>query len=197
MSDRRDDLISVTPRRATSPIWIFALLIGGCLLFTVVLGLLYFGVQRTVISLGQPGSRISCSSNAKQLATGLVMYTQDYDEVLPPAAMWQTVTMPYIKNTSVLRCPDRPTYPSGYSYNSTMSLRKLKTVASPGAAPLFFESSLGAVNASDPLQSFTTPHAGMGYVAYVDGHVKAMATAPSPNDGLAPLKKKPAKKGKR
>lgn len=64
----------------------------------------------------------SCKSNLKQMATGVQMYVQDYDEVYPPnfwdgsaAAPWggtgqhqRTVghmIQPYIKNTEVTRCP--------------------------------------------------------------------------------------------
>ena len=73
----------------------------------------------------------SCLSNMKQVGTGLAMYTQDYDEVLPgndsnaegynsnrnltfmtPCCAanfrrnWARDTQPYIKNLNVLRCPN-------------------------------------------------------------------------------------------
>lgn len=64
----------------------------------------------------------SCRSNLKQIGTGILMYTQDYDEVFPPnlwdgsaAAPWGGsgqhqrtmghLIQPYVKNMEVTRCP--------------------------------------------------------------------------------------------
>jgi prepilin-type N-terminal cleavage/methylation domain-containing protein/prepilin-type processing-associated H-X9-DG protein len=63
---------------------------------------------------------ISCLSNTKQLSTGVIMYTQDYDEFYPigfqsdwPAPVgwggpisWVMTIQPYIKNLSAFVCPD-------------------------------------------------------------------------------------------
>jgi len=64
----------------------------------------------------------SCQSNVKQLANGLMMYAQDYDEVYPvwnrnlsaaeqplapPAAIF-----PYVKNVQVYTCPSGAKMPS-------------------------------------------------------------------------------------
>ncbi len=66
----------------------------------------------------------SCLSNAKQLALGLYMYVQDYDEVLPYCfssdgypgytwyRYWYEQAEPYIKNTQIFSCPS-----SGVQYN--------------------------------------------------------------------------------
>ncbi|MES2459638.1 MAG: DUF1559 domain-containing protein [Armatimonadota bacterium] len=56
----------------------------------------------------------SCSSNMKQIALGIMQYTQDYDEMLPPsrnnsvantATPWHYLVHPYIKSTDVFKCP--------------------------------------------------------------------------------------------
>lgn len=65
---------------------------------------------------------ISCLSNLKQLDTGIMMYTQDYDETMPYwnfsnsadayggngvfTSWWFNATYPYVKNVQVLKCPD-------------------------------------------------------------------------------------------
>lgn len=68
----------------------------------------------------------ACLSNTKQLANGVLMYTQDYDEVLPhhagdvqdflnPAnrtSTWQRGVYPYIKNDQVFACPSSPRAPT-------------------------------------------------------------------------------------
>lgn len=66
----------------------------------------------------------SCLSNFKQINLGLMMYVQDYDEVLIPANtngysqgclgcghpdyLWPELIQPYIKNWLVFRCPSDP-----------------------------------------------------------------------------------------
>ncbi len=69
----------------------------------------------------------SCLSNVKQLMTGIMMYAQDYDEMLCPGSRWyngagQTVwwvdgIQPYVKNASILRCPSEQKEDYGYGWN--------------------------------------------------------------------------------
>lgn len=94
--------------------------------------------------------RSSCMSNVKQLALGILMYTQDYDEKLPGIrkasdtpglyVSWVTMIQPYAKSTQVYTCPDGvpfydPNYPSyGCNYNlgvdaTTVSLAAVGTPA--------------------------------------------------------------------
>jgi prepilin-type N-terminal cleavage/methylation domain-containing protein/prepilin-type processing-associated H-X9-DG protein len=60
----------------------------------------------------------TCLSNIRQIGTATAMYTQDYDEYVPPAiqssALNQLATIydiiwPYLKNQQVLQCPQDPT----------------------------------------------------------------------------------------
>jgi prepilin-type N-terminal cleavage/methylation domain-containing protein len=61
----------------------------------------------------------TCLSNLKQIGLGITQYTQDYDEVMPPAwqssdghwddnlyARWSDLIFPYIKSGGVFNCPD-------------------------------------------------------------------------------------------
>jgi len=71
--------------------------------------------------------QISCASNLKQLALGVIQYVNDYDQTYPapppitasPATTanpeycgWAGRVYPYIKSTAVFKCPDDPTAPS-------------------------------------------------------------------------------------
>lgn len=56
-----------------------------------------------------------CASNTRQLALGVLMYAQDYDEALPPTAivsensdgtLWPDLLAPYLKNDQIRLCPD-------------------------------------------------------------------------------------------
>lgn len=75
----------------------------------------------------------SCQSNLKQIATGLSMYTQDYDETMCPdriwgigganaadpnwrSGVWYNLVQPYVKNQGVLKCP---------SYNANRSANEI------------------------------------------------------------------------
>jgi prepilin-type N-terminal cleavage/methylation domain-containing protein len=60
-----------------------------------------------------------CASNTRQLALGILMYAQDYDETLPPVAylpagqeddsqavLWPDMIAPFLKNNRIRLCPD-------------------------------------------------------------------------------------------
>jgi prepilin-type N-terminal cleavage/methylation domain-containing protein/prepilin-type processing-associated H-X9-DG protein len=55
----------------------------------------------------------ACLSNMKQIGTGIMMYAQDFDELLPPSrnnstggvTPWHWLIQPYIKNLQVFKCP--------------------------------------------------------------------------------------------
>src|SRR5579871_2531261 len=65
----------------------------------------------------------SCLSNMKQVSLALLMYVQDYDENFPTGSRfnpttnnvyaiglgWAGASLPYIKNTQILKCPDDST----------------------------------------------------------------------------------------
>jgi len=61
--------------------------------------------------------RTSCQSNLKQIGIGITQYTQDYDEIFPPARRltglpspddwvpWHALIQPYVKSTQLFACP--------------------------------------------------------------------------------------------
>ncbi len=63
----------------------------------------------------------ACLSNTKQIATGIMMYVQDFDETYPlgyfasspgtPANTWYRLVYPYYKNVGMLTCPSETTTP--------------------------------------------------------------------------------------
>src|SRR5690242_9277018 len=73
----------------------------------------------------------ACLVNVKQVGTALMMYIQDYDEVLPPMksmAGAQKVLIPYIKSNSVFTCPvtNKP-----YKNNPVVGSKKLGDFVEP------------------------------------------------------------------
>ncbi len=66
--------------------------------------------------------KASCTSNVKQLGTGMLMYVQDYDGTFPLAdwnpdprthdrytTEWQNAIQPQVKNKQIFRCPSDST----------------------------------------------------------------------------------------
>jgi prepilin-type processing-associated H-X9-DG protein len=157
------------------------LLIGlaGCLSLLLIVvfgaGLLFYSSTQMA---GFAAKRAACTSNMKQLAMAMLMYSQDYDGKFPIAARWDVDIQPYIKNTVVLRCPARP-YPNGYAFNSLLSGVDSNRLVSPASVPMLFESSSGSPGTSDPLTTFFLAHDDQGGVAWADGHVTLVPTAPS------------------
>ena len=105
----------------------------------------------------------TCLNNVKQLALGLLMYAQDYDERFPhgyvygtgpEAGGWYTFIGPYIKNTQILICPSQNvtvTCSYGVSYNNmftdtTSGPRgcKLGAIDAPAEALLLGETATAA-----------------------------------------------------
>ncbi|RYZ84631.1 MAG: DUF1559 domain-containing protein, partial [Proteobacteria bacterium] len=85
--------------------------------------------------------RSSCQSNEKQIGLGIMQYTQDYDERMPPRRAgsdvqgWRRIIFPYVKSTQIFACPSNTSnsnltsetsaalspvsFPQSYSINGT------------------------------------------------------------------------------
>ena len=77
--------------------------------------------------------RASCQSNVKQIALGVFMYAQDYDEKLPQVkvntfanatslstpAGWVDALQPYLKSTQIFQCPSETNPPKNSGVNAT------------------------------------------------------------------------------
>ena len=149
----------------------------------------------------------SCLSNVKQVALGVMMYMQDYDDAMlhyryffPNETSWYTVVQPYIQNTQILSCPSqgstRATYGWNYRYlgfpgkdgTQTTAAKVLAEVSQPASTGCFFET-LGVRICYPPsLPTYVESanaskiHNEGSNVAFLDGHTKWM----SHNDTTAP-----------
>ena len=105
-----------------------------------------------------------CLSNLKQMATGMMMYVQDYDEKFPPmksAAQVQNRLRPYVKREPAFFCPvtKKP-----YQPIKALSGKSLATIKEPASIPALFDA---------------VPHPnGREFTAYADGHVKGTKGKP-------------------
>jgi prepilin-type processing-associated H-X9-DG protein len=116
-----------------------------------------------------------CSSNEKQMALAILMYSQDYDEKFPPAPRWMDVTASYVKDDKVYHCPNVGHEPGvyGYAFNTTLSMVQFEKVQEPKTQRMLIDSTNLARNASDTGVSLPSPgrHSRGSVMAYADGRV--------------------------
>jgi prepilin-type processing-associated H-X9-DG protein len=149
----------------------------------VILGILYAILYPLFLAASiNPGRKLSCLSNGKQLSLAVMMYSQDYDEHLPLAANWYDASYPYYRNKALV-CPERPNKQGvGYAMDERLSGRSLNKVGQDHSArPLLYESANVTPNAHDAGTSFAGRHTNQtGWVGFVDGHVKMFQKATYP-----------------
>lgn len=118
----------------------------------------------------------TCRDQMKQLALGMRMYSQDYDDVLPPADSWSEALMPYEKTKDAFTCPTlrKQGQEGGYAMNLALSGAKTGTIADSSNTPLLFESSSAGLGAFNPPSGMLTSprHGNDVWIAYADGAVR-------------------------
>ena len=118
----------------------------------------------------------SCQSNLKQLALGMLMFSQDHGNCLPSALTWQRDVFPYVKNEQLFKCPsDTSDQACSYAMNVHLSKANLSTLSDPAEQILLYdadESGAPAKRHNDGLD-----------IAFADGHVKWYKEPPKPIGG--------------
>ncbi len=145
--------------------------------------------------------RASCQSNQKQMALGIMQYTQDYDERMPyhwlPGStrvedQWIMTLQPYMKSTQVFFCPSASGKNSGaaittsniaYGYNhATLTGRALAAINVPSETLMLADTGKNLTayvidrTVADRLPNDI--HLEGCNFAFVDGHVKWMKSKP-------------------
>ena len=134
--------------------------------------------------------RASCASNEKQLALGVTIYTQDYDELLPPAAaadgtLWPVMINPFIKNDQIRLCPsDSVDKRNSYGVNEMtfpdltdpmhLPVQSLAAFQAPANTVMLGELGTGS---PDNLSDLTTPRMEAYKLVVPDGDINAGDTA--------------------
>lgn len=153
----------------------------GCNLVGVFLAILLLVRLRHILLVATTAARIfSCSSNIKELTQGIALYSQDWDDRLPPASAWRDAIQPtFSKQTYLFCCPDFPAPPPilGLAYNSLLSHKCRKEVLVPAVTPLLYDSNLLQANAHAPgIQGLAAPPRHHDHtknaVGFLDGHVE-------------------------
>lgn len=117
-------------------------------------------------------------SNLKQLALGIIQYSQDHDEKMPDAVSWVDEIMPYVKTEAIFHDPSAPAGEKwSYAYNLALSHKSLAQFDAPAQTVMLFESTSGVRNASDTGQSVPVPgrHKGGTDYALANSHAQWFA----------------------
>jgi len=125
--------------------------------------------------------QVNCESNVRQLALGVVMYLQDYDERYPLTNTWNDAITPYTRHESIFHCPSveeeaeekLPTY----AMNRRLTALPADSIEQMDIVMLF--DSLPGKNLAGGTGLFPAPlrhGAGRGNtIGYLDQHVKLVS----------------------
>ncbi len=148
--------------------------------------------------------RSSCQSNLKQIGLGVLQYTQDYDETLPPGALaygpggitlWNGMIQPYVKSTQLFSCPSSDVKPhfnfgdtpasDGNAYGLPYYFDAIRPIASLNnvAATIFAGEATGRLIGTADMnvagegpgsRAVNYRHLDTANFLFCDGHVKAL-----------------------
>jgi prepilin-type N-terminal cleavage/methylation domain-containing protein/prepilin-type processing-associated H-X9-DG protein len=117
----------------------------------------------------------TCSSNQRQIAASMQMYTQDHEETLPnTATVWKDINI----DSGVLICPTQgKATPNAYVYNGNNAGKALGDIADPVSSMLTADGST-ANNVAYTALDVTLRHSNKAILGYVDGHVATTSIIP-------------------
>jgi len=122
-----------------------------------------------------------CQSNLKQIGLGLLMYSQDYDEIIPSPKDWDDKLLPYLKDEQLYNCPTVRPKIYGYALNTNLSEVNSSQVETPSMAVTFFDSQQLEKGTGGGQSDIAYRHKVMAdarftgaNIAFADGHVQYM-----------------------
>ena len=113
----------------------------------------------------------TCTSNQKQIATAVMMYTQENDEIMPPATNWASEIGVTGK---ILQCPTAGKKISvAYGYNGTVAGKGLGQIQFPvdTICTIDAEGAPDDVITPSSVDSIARRHDGKAIVSFIDSHV--------------------------
>ncbi len=149
-----------------SPVAIVLLVIGGVALLGIIAVAALVGAAGTA-ARGQ-ASAARCRSNLKQVALGVMMFSQDHNETFPDATTWETDVQPYVRDTGLFTCPSGGGEDQSYEMNPALSRANLMQVPNLATTPLVYDAGFS---------NGTPPHPEGWMVAFADGHCKAVTAS--------------------
>jgi len=74
--------------------------------------------------------QVKCTSNQRQMALSVILYTQEHDDTLPPLGTWQSATS---IAAAVAKCPDAMPGQNSYVYNAFLTNQSLAVFPDPSS----------------------------------------------------------------
>lgn len=164
-----------------------------------VLFFIAFLIWPVSIGGGKNSSRRAAGiSNAKQVVLAMKAYSQDWDDLLPPARNWETTIRKYVDSERVFTLPIPPNHPvHRFALNAPMSGMNLVQLESPDSAVLVFETDSpteSAVGGQDMVRAF--PESKVAIIGVGDLHVRALQLTKTGSLTWSPKFKHPSKSEK-
>ena len=181
MTPSYEDRPTGPPKKPGMPGWAWALIgcgLGGPLLLLPILAAILFPV---FAQSREKARQVSCLSNLKQQSLAVIMYSQDYDETLPPKnAKWMDLAAANLKNEKTFHCPSlKGGVGYGYAMNPEPLGKKVEKIAHPEDVPLIFDSAATPTERNvlaSPESSLAPRHSrNMANIAFLDGHAKGVS----------------------
>ncbi|MDR3690019.1 MAG: hypothetical protein P4L46_11615 [Fimbriimonas sp.] len=127
-----------------------------------------------------PGASSPFAQSQAHLAAidaGMLMYSNDYDDVLPLAGNWEDGMLPYVKTEANFHSPavvKKNPSDYGYAFNSTIAGQPQTSIVTPATTISFFDSTDLTRNATASTATLPKPprYGSKNTIAYADGHVQ-------------------------
>lgn len=152
------------------------------LLFTCLVGFLFFALLPIYKGNIQANRITKCLSNMKQISTSAATYAVDHNGAFPPNA-WIDALMPYAKDEEFFTCPTlrHDGYKWGYALNVQLNATSTKFIEEPERTVLFFETETEAKNVIATLSArMQSRHKTGSVIAYVDTSAKFIQAGSPP-----------------
>jgi hypothetical protein len=128
-------------------------------------------VQKAATEDDERRLRQMCVSNMKQVQLAVLMYANEYDDVLPSPATTASL-QPYLKNISVVNCPKTA---QEYTWNLDMFQTTFEGRTLPTSETAIEAPALAVAHYEGTNKQIAGIHLGLGVVGFIDGHVRTAA----------------------
>jgi prepilin-type processing-associated H-X9-DG protein len=133
---------------------------------------------------GRGDKASACVSGAKRLALAAQMYASDFDDHLPLAANWRTVSETYVSKGGTgpipdpsLRCEDAAETWT-YAINRPVCGMDFNGIQDYASTVMIFESAGAGPDIAGGQANFYRRHTGNGTIAFADAHVSRRTGGP-------------------
>lgn len=165
-------------------------------------GLAFVAVAQIVTPEEAASRNTRLTVNAKNLATGIMIYAADYDQTTIRTKDWTTHIVPYTKNPEIFTNPWRPGVPYAFGLNKGYAGIKARSFENSDKLVMVFTTSAASASSVGGSAELWRPTGYQkGVVAHANTHVKTYVKTGDvkadwkPVSGSGKKKAAPAKKG--